>query len=221
MQKENVLDVTPESEGGQGEDGFKRIPPKRITSLSRQLRGRRKREHSLLRKLDELAASLSSKTLTSGQRQLVRGKMIRLEAKLADAQREVYSLNKELKDSLDINNTLDGLERSKSKRAKRAVRTVRSLTNKAVSLVNNLRTSGGGTVDVSGLQSLAVAGDRKEFRAAMDGAIEKVDQRLFILVTADPTVHTSILVHLMNFLAEEGRKNSDGQEGAALVPVMK
>jgi hypothetical protein len=221
MQKENVVDVPPGSKGGLGEERLKRIPPKRIASLSRRLLGKTKRLQSLVRKLDELAASLSSKNLTSGQRQLVRGKMIQLEAKVADAQREEYSLNRELNNSVSRNNRLDRVEEKKSKRAKRAVRTVKSLTGKAISLVNNLRTSGGGTVDVSGLQSLAVAGDRKEFRAAMDGVIEKMDQRLYMMVTADPTVHTSIVLHLMNSLAEAGRKNSDGQEGAALVPVMK
>lgn len=195
-----------------------KVSSKVIRLLKLTERGSRRRIAKAQQGIKDVDAKLDKKGLGAARRAILLKERQDFQDDLARAERDRIHTGRQLTEAVNNNRRLGRPSLRKSKLALHAVKTVKALKGRAVKLVSQ-NEAGNGAADVKQLESLSKAGDGKAFRVAADAFIEGRDAKLFLIVTADSDVHSSVLQHLMSFLARTGKEV--GGENVALAPVKR
>ena len=182
-----------------------KVSSKIIRLLKLTERGARRRSAKAKKGIKDVDAKLDKKGLGAARRAILLQERQDFQDDLARAERDRIQMGRQLTEAVNNNRRLKRPDMQKSKRALRAVRTIKALKGRTTKLVsqNEVRN---GAADVKRLEGLSKAGDGKAFRVAADAFIEGRDAKLFLLVTSDSDVHSSVLQHLMSFLARTGKE---------------
>lgn len=207
-----------------GEETLRRVPAKTIGLLKRQMDGAEKRMIRLQAELSETRAKIRRKytdvfdaneniigrnMLSSEGVYGYRLKRTQIEKELAVVKGEFFQLRKAYRSAVSHNFKIE----RKTVKLIRKENKIRRESAKSLKLVKEtLKTHGknGGAKDLQLLTSLALEDDVKGFRAAFDESVGRFEPKLYTTISGVSQVKTEIIHAVMQDLAEEAKKNQNG-----------